>query len=428
MVLFPISSNKKLFTVKVVLGNAKRAIGAGDRVMNDCEVDVVVVGAGPAGSITAKYAAKSGANVLMIEKRQEIGSPVRCGEGIAGRWISEVGIKEDPRWLVHRVKCAKIVSPDCSTLYIDEKIAGKEVGMVIERDVFDRELAKDAAYAGSDIMVKTTAYGLLKDENRIVGVKANHMGEEFKIKSKLVVGADGFESQVGIWAGIDTSLKPKDISTCLQYRMIDIEPDSDYCEFILEDITKGGYVWIFPKGKNEANVGVGIQLNKIKEKGAVKAYLDDFIKRHPQYSKGRTIKIVAGAVPVSAPIDKAVGDGILLVGDSARQVNPMTGGGIANACIAGKIAGEVIGEAFQANDFSAEFLDKYEKGWRKRLEDSLYLNWAAREKLVSLSNEAINKIIKTLSEVQIEQLSTIEIIKVISEKHPELLEELTDLK
>lgn len=395
--------------------------------MKDCEVDVVVVGAGPAGSITAKYAAKSGANVLLIEKRQEIGSPVRCGEGIAGRWISEVGIKEDPRWLVHRVKGAKIVSPDGSKLYIDEKIAGKEVGMVIERDIFDRQLAKDAAYAGSDIMVKTTAYGLLKDKDMIVGVKANHMGENFKIKSKIVVGADGFESQIGRWAGIDCSLKPKDVSTCLQYRMVDIEPDPDYCEFILEDISKGGYFWIFPKGESEANVGVGMQLDKVKEKGAVKAYLDDFIKRHQEYSRGRTIEIVAGAVPVSAPIERTVGDGILLVGDSARQVNPMTGGGIANACIAGKIAGEVIGEALEAEDFSAEFLNRYERRWRKRLEDSLYLNWTAREKLVSLSNEAINKIIKTLSEVKIQHLSTIEIIKVISEKHPELLEELSDL-
>ncbi len=395
--------------------------------MKNYEVDVVVVGAGPAGTITAKYAAISGAKVLVIEKRQEIGSPVRCGEGIAGRWLSGVGIKESESWLVHRVKGAKIVSPDGSILYIDEKIAGKEVGMVIERDVFDKELAKDAARAGADVMVKTTATGLLKENDKILGVCANHLGEEFEIKANIVVGADGFESQVGRWAGIDTSLKPKDISTCLQYRMVDIQPDPDYCEFILEDISKGGYFWIFPKGDDEANVGVGMQLNKIKDKGAVKAYLDDFISRHPEYSEGKIIEIVAGAVPVSAPIERTVGDGILLVGDAARQVNPMTGGGIANACIAGKIAGEVIGEACKANDYSAKFLKKYEKGWRKRLEDSLFLNWAAREKLVSLSNDSINKIVKTLAEVTVDQLSTIEIIKILGDRHPELLEELSDL-
>ena len=395
--------------------------------MIDHDVDVVVVGCGPAGTITAKYAAKSGANVLLIEKRQEIGSPVRCGEGIAGRWLGDVGIKESDKWVVHRVKGAKIVSPDGSTLYIDEKIAGKDVGMVIERDIFDKELARDAVKAGANVMVKTSAVGLLFDDKNVVGVKAKHMGEEFAINAKIVVGADGFESQVGRWAGIDTNLKPKDISTCLQYRMIDIQPDPTYCEFILEDISKGGYIWIFPKSEDEANVGVGIQLNKVKAKGDVKAYLDDFIKRHPEYSKGKIIEIVAGAVPISAPIDRTVGDGILLVGDAARQANPMTGGGIANGCLAGKIAGEVICEAIEVGDYSIEFLDRYEKNWRKRLEDSLYLNWAAREKLVSLSNETIDKIVRTLAEVEIEQLSTLEIIRVIGEKHPELMEELGDL-
>jgi digeranylgeranylglycerophospholipid reductase len=170
-----------------------------------------------------------------------------------------------------------------------------------------------------------------------------------------------------------------------------------------------------------------MQLNKIKEKGEVKAYLDDFIERHPAYSNGKVIEMVAGAVPVSAPIDRTVGNGILLVGDAARQVNPMTGGGIANSCIAGKIAGEVIGEAVEEGNFSAAFLDRYEKGWRRRLEESLYINYVAREKLMSLGNEAINKIVRTLAEVGIETLSTLEIIKVISDRHPELLEELMDL-
>jgi digeranylgeranylglycerophospholipid reductase len=391
------------------------------------DYDIIVVGAGPAGSITAKYAAKAGANVLLIEKRQEIGSPVRCGEGIAGRWFEEAGITPSDKWITHRVKGAKIVSPDGSTLHIDEQFAGKEVGMVIERDIFDQEMAREAAKAGASIRVKTSATGLIIEDNKVCGIKSNSYGENFEIRADCVVGADGFESQVGRWAGLVSELKPKDISVCLQYRMVDIEPDYKYCEFILEDIQKGGYVWIFPKGEDEANVGVGFQLNKVKEKGAVKAYLDDFISRQPQFSKGSTIEVVAGGVPVSAPPDRTVADGILLVGDSARQVNPMTGGGIATGCMAAKIAGEVLGEAYSEGNYSADFLKKYEKAWRKRFENSLYMNWIAREKLVSMSNETINKIVKTLAEVQINVLSTIEIIKVIGEKHPELIEELSDL-
>jgi digeranylgeranylglycerophospholipid reductase len=93
--------------------------------------DVIVVGAGPAGSLTARYAAKNGADVLMIEKRQEIGSPVRCGEAISKRWFDDVGIKPDSKWISNEVEGAKIISPDGSCLYIDDRIAGREVGTVI---------------------------------------------------------------------------------------------------------------------------------------------------------------------------------------------------------------------------------------------------------------------------------------------------------
>ena len=140
--------------------------------MKDIDVDVLVVGAGPAGSVTAKHAALNGARTLMIEKRQEIGSPVRCGEGIARAWLDELGIRPDKKWISHQVTGARIVSPGGHIVTLTEKMAGNEVGYVIERDNFDRALAEDAANAGADIMVKTTAVELLRKEGRIAGVKA----------------------------------------------------------------------------------------------------------------------------------------------------------------------------------------------------------------------------------------------------------------
>lgn len=389
--------------------------------------DVIVVGAGPAGSMTAKHAAKNGASVLLIEKRQEIGSPVRCGEAISKRWFKDVGIQPSSKWIANEVKGAKITSPDGSSLYIDEKIAGREVGTVIERDIFDMELAKDAVKAGAETMLKTSVYGLIQENGKVIGVKAKHLGETFEINAKVVVGADGFESQVGRWAGIDTSLKPRDISTCLQYRMTNIDCDPDHCEFIIGDVSIGGYVWVFPKDDDTANIGVGLLLSKIHEKGMVKAYLDNFIKKHPEYSKGSVMDIVAGAVSVCAPIDRTVGDGIVLVGDAARQIDPMTGGGVANACIAGKVAGEVLGKSVKENDFSEGFLVQYEKGWRKRFEESLFRNWIAKEKLISLGNENINKIVRTLAEVGVEKLTILDILKILTDKYPELVEELQGL-
>jgi len=102
--------------------------------MRTIECDVVVVGAGPAGSMTAKFAAQGGADVVMIEKRPEIGSPVRCGEGIARSWLDRVGITVEDKWIARKVKGAKIVSPSGKhSLMLDETRAGNEVGYVVDR-------------------------------------------------------------------------------------------------------------------------------------------------------------------------------------------------------------------------------------------------------------------------------------------------------
>jgi digeranylgeranylglycerophospholipid reductase len=390
------------------------------------EYDVVVVGAGPAGSMTAKWAAKGGVRVLMVEKRQEIGSPVRCGEGISRSWLDSVGITLDAKSVARQVKGAKIVAPNGSSFYLSEKMAGDEVGIVLDRVFFDKLLARDAVKAGSDLMLKTSAVKLLKTGDKVTGVKIKSWGETKDIKCGCVVGADGYESQVGRWAGINTSLAPRDITSCFQYRLTNINHEADYCEFVLGSKAPGGYIWIFPKNEDTANVGIGMQLTKLKDPADVKKYLDKYIQNDPRLRKGRPLELVSGAVSICAPIDKAIGSGILLVGDSARQIDPITGGGISNSCKAAKVAGEVLARATRERDFSERSLQRYEKGWRDLLENHLYRNWMAKEKLVTLSDDTFNKVIATLNEVGVEKMSTYSILKAIEAKHPELVREFRD--
>ena len=390
------------------------------------DYDVVVVGAGPAGSMTAKWAAKGGARVLMIEKRQEIGSPVRCGEGISRSWLDSVGIKLDPKSVAREVKGAKIVAPNGTPFYLSEKMAGNEVGIVLDRVFFDKLLAHDAAKAGADLVLKTSAVKLLKSGNKVTGVKVKSFGETKDIKCGCVVGADGYESQVGRWAGINTNLAPRDITTCFQYRLTNIDYDPDYCEFVLGSKAPGGYIWIFPKNEDTANVGIGMQLTKLKDPADVKKHLDRFVLGDPRLKKGRPLELVSGAVSICAPIDRTVGDGVLLVGDAARQIDPITGGGISNSCKAGKVAGEVLAKAAKEKNFTAQSLQRYEKGWRSLLENNLYRNWMAKEKLVTLTDDAFNKIISTLNDVGVEKMSTLAILKAIETKHPELVKEFQE--
>jgi digeranylgeranylglycerophospholipid reductase len=393
----------------------------------DNEYDVIVVGAGPAGSTTARYAAKGGASVLLMEKRQEIGSPVRCGEGISKEFLPKVDVEPNPLWIATDIDGARLVSPSGHEFLVDESLAGDEVGYVIERDLFDRDMAYLAAKAGAEVVVKCTTTELLRDGGKIAGVKVVHNGEERTVRAKLVVGADGYESQIGRWAGIDTSLKTKDIMSCVQYRMTDIDANAKYCEFFIGGVAPGGYVWVFPKSDDTANVGIGVQAALLKQGGQVKGYLDKWIASQPRFKDGKVLDMVSGGVSVCAPIDQTVTDGLLLVGDAARMIDPMTGGGISNGCRAGKIAGQVAAEAVKANDTSAQFLMKYDKGWRDILEEKLYRNFMAKEKIAELSDDTFDKVIQVLADSDMEKINVFNILKVIKVKYPELVKEFEDL-
>jgi len=395
--------------------------------MKTIETEVLVVGAGPAGSMTARYAAKGGADVLIIEKRQEIGSPVRCAEGISQSLLSKVDLTLPEKCVARHVKGAKIFSPAGHCLILSEKQAGDEVGIVLDRVFFDKFLAKLAIDEGADVKLKTAATGLIKEGGKIAGVTATSPEGDLKIKAKCVVGADGYESQVGRWGGIDTKLSPRDITSCFQYRLTGLDYDPDYCEFYLGSQAPGGYIWVFPKDEETANVGMGIQLAQLKTPAQIKQTLDKFIAKDKRLKNGKPLDMVSGAVSISAPIDKTVIDNLLLVGDSARQIDPITGGGISNGCIAGRIAGEALAGASKKKDFSEKSLQKYENGWRDEMENRLYRNWMAKEKLIKLSDETFDKIIATLAEVGVEKVSSLAILQAVEKKYPDLVKEFREL-
>jgi digeranylgeranylglycerophospholipid reductase len=121
-----------------------------------------------------------------------------------------------------------------------------------------------------------------------------------------------------------------------------------------------GYLWVFPKGHGMANVGVGISGMASRKKAAIR-YLREFIDR--RFPGAGVLTTVAGGVPCAPTIDTLVKGNIVLVGDAAHQVNPMSGGGITSGMIGGKLAGEAIASALEKNDLS--LLNDYPKQWRK---------------------------------------------------------------
>ncbi|HTW55420.1 MAG TPA: NAD(P)/FAD-dependent oxidoreductase, partial [Thermoplasmata archaeon] len=285
------------------------------------------------------------------------------------------------------------------------------------------QLAIDAANAGVEILLKTAATSILKENGRVVGAKVKQFGETFDFRAPVTIGADGFESQVGRWAGLPTNIPMRDMDTCLQYRMTNVDCDVRYCDFYLGKVAPGGYVWVFPKADGLANVGIGVQVSQVTSPADARTYLDKWIAAHPGYAKGKKIDMVGGGVSIAPPIRQSVTDGMMLVGDAARMIDPLTGGGIANGCIAGKICGTVAAEAVRTGDASSEFLRKYDQGWRARLEEKLYRNWLAKEKLVTLSDETFDKIVDALAGVKLEKLNVHNILRAVREKYPEVTKE-----
>jgi digeranylgeranylglycerophospholipid reductase len=390
------------------------------------DYDVIVVGAGPAGSVAALNAAAD-SDVLLIEKRPEIGAPVRCAEAVplvetpfVFHTSFEKYVKPDKKWVASEVKGVRATAPDGTIVEVSGEMLGKEdpLGIVLERKIFDRQLAKDAARSGAHVAVRTRATGLILEDGAVRGVKLSRLGEEFDVRAKLVIGADGVESQVGRWAGINTTLKLKDIESCAQYHMQNVELMDNTLDFYFGSSAPSGYAWAFPKGDGAGNIGLGVLGSKLSGKRPL-AYLDEFVAQ--RFPDGKPVELMMGACPVSGALSHIVGNGLMLVGDAAHHTEPITGGGIMAALQSGTIAGQVANKAVRQNDSSVRVLREYETEWNRSFGKARERTYKVKEFVVNLSDDEINRIFHAFAGITAEELNMKGALKRLLRLDPRLL-------
>jgi digeranylgeranylglycerophospholipid reductase len=368
------------------------------------DYDAIVVGAGPAGSMTAKTMAERGMSVLVLEKDADIGSPKRCAEGLSMKGFSRAGIKYSPKYCAQEIHGLVLWSPNGKHVSFSKD---ETWGYVLERKVFEKHLAKDAIKAGADYMVRTSVYDLVKKEGKLSGVKANYLGDDMEFTAPLIIGADGTESMVGRMAGLKTVNKLQDYISGYQYEMAGVEgvEEAKIHMWFGTEITPKGYLWAFPKGDGLFNVGIGI-ISTENAKRSAREYLDRFIASHPEHFKGASpVEVNAGGIPVCGKIeDSFVTDNLALVGDSAHQVSPIHGGGMSTNLYAAQILGRVAAEGHEQKDYSKERLMQYEKEWRETDGVKMIKHLKVRHFVESLSDADFNWFADNMKPEMVEDL------------------------
>jgi len=323
--------------------------------------DVLVIGGGPAGACAARAAAEAGADTCLIEEDGCVGEPVRCAEGVSLRAVRAFLGDPAPGVVCTRIRHVRLSGPSGRGVTLTSELEG----CILDRRRFDLSLAERAAGSGAAIFTRTRARGMSRADQGWA-VEAERDARLHTIAARIVIGADGVVSRVGRWAGLDTRVKPDQIGSCYQYRLGGLDLDEDTIELAWGSrIAPGGYGWIFPKGSGDANVGVGIRRSRALTGLSAREYLDRWVaERFPRAVRRDT---TGGAVITDPRLTAISGPGILLVGDAARQLNPLSLAGISSGMRGGWLAGTIAARACASGRTGAAPLRQYDRRWRRLL-------------------------------------------------------------
>jgi len=354
--------------------------------------DVAIVGAGPAGSTTAKFLAEKGLKIALIDK-SKFPRDKPCAGGLPSRVLKRFPyIKENG--LIESYSCGGFaLSP---SLKYKAKVQKKDpiVGMVL-RKKFDMGLVQLAVDKGAKLIDGKAVEDLkISEEN----VKIN-LNDSTSIESKIIVGADGVWSIVAKKSGLMTSIRSHGICVFNEYELGEDKIENLFgkermCYLHLKFKDIFGYGWVFPK-KQHVNIGIGMLIPKkyVNEsrRNILDVYKDYFntlkenkvLPKNLEIGKGR-----GGALPFS-PLDKTYSNRVLIVGDAAGFINPLTGEGIYYAMASGEIAAKVINGSLEANDISVNYLSKYQDLWKEDFGKDLKYFLAATKYMKSSSEEVV---------------------------------------
>jgi digeranylgeranylglycerophospholipid reductase len=333
------------------------------------DYDVVVVGAGPSGANAARFAAAGGLRVLLVDRKAELGVPTECSGAVSARGLASAEVPLADEYIICSVAGFLTYSNEGEPWRVDyRELAGREsIGFVVDRRRLDTYVAGLATDAGAELALRTEVDAVERrgpDSGDGWRVQLRHLGTPMAVTARVLVAADGVGSRLGKWLRINTTLPMHEAASCVQYEMTNVPTDRLLEIVVGQNHAPGGYVWVFPTAPGRAKVGLGVIRTMTDEPAG--RHLDRFIGEsfmRDRFRRAAVTEVSIGIVPLARPLPRPYADGVLLVGDAARNVNGLTGGGIHTALLSGRVAGESLAALWDRGDFSRAGLAAYGDAW-----------------------------------------------------------------
>jgi len=390
------------------------------------ECDVAIIGGGPIGGYVAKKIAQNGFKVAVFEEHKKIGDPLKCAGLVTPRVFDFLDFSEE-LVVQNRIKGAHIHSPSDHIL----TIGGDKIhALAIDRSEFDREMINYSVEEGADIFLENKVTSAKKNENHIE-LKTSQNND---IKCKLLIGADGAYSKTRDWLNLP---KPTEILNGIGAELTNTNLDPDFVElFVGKNIAPGFFAWVIPTNENGTNARIGLCTVQ-NSAHPPKYYLSNLFKNKnlsPYLKDAKISQNIGGSIPLGA-LKKTYSSNVLLVGDSAAQVKPTSGGGIYTGLLCATHCSSVAVESLNENDFSSNFLKKYHKLWMADIGRELNLGMKFRNISKNLTDNQMDKYIGKFQNSEITEIITkygdidypSKLVKPLLKKAPSLIKLLPNI-
>jgi digeranylgeranylglycerophospholipid reductase len=360
--------------------------------------DIVIVGAGPAGSSAAFSSASKGIKVALLEKEDLVAETVRTS-GVT--WIQNIKEYKIPEDCYNPIKNYSFCSPN-NEVTISDTVARAAVLDV--RKTY-RWLAQQAENQGADIFVKTNVKDVIKNQGGdIVGIVANTPEGTVSFFGKIIIDASGFGSIVSKSMGFVTQWEKFGAGAEYEVKAENVDPQTWWL-MVGQKYSPAGYAWIFPISKEMVRIGVGVGKpdSSVDPTERLKQLMDSKEGPIGRLGKITPVEFHYGLIPNDGLSRKTVYNNLILVGDSAGQANPLVLEGIRYAIKFGRVAGNVAVSAIHSGNTDESSLMPYEDNWRKEIESKIKAAGKVQSRWIGLTDEQWDKELDIIKELKAEE-------------------------